>query len=121
MNNKQIGTEFEHEMCEILAQKGYWVHFIVPDNRGAQPFDIVAAKDGEALAMDCKTCVSSTFNISRLEDNQIMAFERWIKCGNADPYIAVKHKNNVYLIRYSYLKERRSINIERESNIFANL
>ena len=121
MNNKRLGTAFEREFCELLAKKGYWVHFITPDNRGAQPFDIVAAKNGEALAMDCKTCVSSTFNINRLEDNQIMAFERWIKCGNADPYIAVKHKNNVYLIRYSYLKERRSVNIERESNIFANL
>lgn len=118
--NKQIGTEFEHELCQILAQKGYWVHFIVPDARGAQPFDVIAVKDGKALAIDCKTCVADSFNIGRLEENQIMAFERWIKCGNDDPFIAVKHDNKVYLINYSYLKERRTIKIGEE-NIFVYL
>lgn len=107
-------------MCKILAQNGYWVHFIVPDSRGAQPFDIIAVKDGKALAIDCKTCVADSFNISRLEDNQIMAFERWIKCGNDDPEIAIKHDNNVYLIKYSYLKKWRTIKIGKE-DIFAHL
>ena len=50
MNNKIIGTAFEKEMCELLANRGYWVHFITPDNRGAQPFDIIAVKDGKAFA-----------------------------------------------------------------------
>ena len=38
MNNKKKGTAFEKEMCDLLAIKGYWVHFIAPDARGAQPF-----------------------------------------------------------------------------------
>lgn len=115
MNNKQIGAEFERQMCKILAQMGYWVHFITPDARGAQPFDIIAAKDGKALAIDCKTCVSNTFSINRLEDNQISAFELWMKCGNDDPYIAVKHKDNVYMIHYTYLKKWRTVSIGKES------
>ena len=113
MNNKEIGTEFEQEMCETLNRQGYWVHFIVPDSRGAQPFDIIAVRAGEALAIDCKTCVSETFNISRLEDNQIMAFEKWLKCGNSIPLVMVKHKGVVYPIRYTDLRKHRSINLKK--------
>ena len=111
MNNKKKGTAFEKEMCDLLAIKGYWVHFIAPDARGAQPFDIIAVKNGYALAMDCKTCVANTFNISRLEDNQIFAFERWIKCGNEPPMIAVKHGEEIYIISYRELKQERSIRL----------
>ncbi len=88
----------------MLADIGYWVHFIVPDTRGAQPFDIVAVKNGISYAIDCKTCISNTFNISRLEDNQIMAFERWIKCGNTDPVIVVEHNDQIYCVSYTALK-----------------
>jgi len=112
MNNKSIGTEFENEMCEIVAKEGYWVHFIVPDARGAQPFDLIAVKDGNALAIDCKTCVAKTFNISRLEDNQILAFDRWLACGNKMPFVAVKHSEFIYLIEYSKLKSQKSIKLK---------
>lgn len=111
INNKKLGTEFEHEVCDRLAQEGYWVHFITPDIRGAQPFDIIAVKNGLALAIDCKTCVSNTFNISRLEDNQVMAFEKWIDCGNSIPLIAVKHKEQIYWLRYDELKKCNSIKL----------
>ena len=110
-SNKKIGTAFEKEMCDILAQRGYWVHFMAPDNRGAQPFDIIAVKDGRALAIDCKTCVANSFNISRLEDNQVYAFEKWLACGNEMPMIAVKHKGRITMIAYADLKERKSIKL----------
>ena len=116
MNNKKLGTAFEKEFCEILARKGYWVHFIVPDARGAQPFDIVAVKRSRAMAFDCKTCVSDTFNISRLEENQIMAFEKWMRCQNSTPYIAIKHKGNVYIVPYTRLKEKQSVRIKELSS-----
>lgn len=112
MNNKRLGTMFEQEICLILAQNGWWVHFIAPDARGAQPFDIIAVKERRAIAIDCKTCVAKWFNISRLEDNQVMAFERWIACGNEDPMIAVKHNGQIIWIKYSKLKERRKVNLE---------
>lgn len=112
MNNKQLGTQFERDVCELYRQNGYWVHFIVPDARGAQPFDIIAVKDGKAVAIDCKTCVANTFNISRLEDNQIMAFDLWLRCGNGDPILAVNHNGEIYQISYLDLKTKRSIKLE---------
>ena len=114
MNNKKIGCAFEREFCRILAAEGFWVHFIAPDARGAQPFDVIAAKDGTAYAFDCKTCVAGSFAWSRLEDNQKCAFERWIECGNSDPWIAVKHKDEVYLLRYADVKAFGKMDIAKE-------
>jgi Holliday junction resolvase len=111
MNNKKLGTQFEQEFCTLLAQCGYWAHFISPDRTGSQPFDVIACKDNKPYAFDCKTCESDTFNISRLEDNQIMAFEKWLRCNNEYAYIAVKHKGLVRLIDYTELKEKRSIRL----------
>ena len=111
INNKKLGTAFERELCEILGEKGYWVHFISPDSRGAQPFDIIAVKAGMALAIDCKTSVKHIFPFSRLEDNQVYAFEKWIACGNDEPMIAVKYQDNIYMIPYSKLKEELKINL----------
>lgn len=103
MNNKKLGTAFERYVCQMLAQKGYWVHFITPDARGAQPFDIIAVKNRRPYAIDCKTCVSNTFSSNRLEENQKMAFERWIACGNMNALIVVEHNKSVYVIDYSFL------------------
>ena len=111
MNNKQIGTDFEQEIVEKLASMGYWAHFIVPDARGAQPFDIIAVKDGRAYAIDCKTCKANTFSILRLEDNQITAFEKWIRCGNLMPIVAIKHDEQVYIVEYGLLKEKKRIKL----------
>jgi Holliday junction resolvase len=112
MNNKKIGSDFEKEMCRILSDLGYWVHFISPDARGAQPFDIIAAKHGRTVVIDCKTCVSKFFSKNRLEDNQIYAFEKWKQCGNEEPIIAVKHDGKIYLIRYQEIKKKPRINLE---------
>ncbi len=121
MNNKRLGTEFEVEFCKLLAGRGYWVHFIAPSPNGGQPFDVIAAKDGKAHAYDCKTSVAVKFPFTRLEENQKLAFERWKKCGNSEPQIAVKYGNSVYLINYSYLKEQGVVNLEREADLFADL
>ena len=112
MNNKKLGMQWEQEFCKKLHNDGYWVHFITPDNRGAQPFDVIAVKDGIAAVYDCKTCVADTFNISRLEDNQIMAFEKWLSCGNGEPHIAVLHDKKLYMISYLQLKQKGSVKLE---------
>ena len=103
MDNKRRGMEFEREMCELLKEDGFWVHFISPDVSGAQPFDIIAVKDGYALAMDCKTCASHIFTSDRLEENQKNAFDLWMQRGNPEPMIAVKHDGKLYLIGYKFL------------------
>jgi len=113
MNNKKLGTAFEKRMVDYLSQRGYWVHFISPDNRGSQPFDIIAVKDGLALALDCKTCKDKIFRISRLEENQIMAFEKWLTCGNANPFIAVEHDDRIIMIDYCELKQKGKIDLEK--------
>ena len=95
----------------MLSDAGYWVHFLAPDARGAQPFDVIAAKDGKAIAIDCKTCVSERFNISRLEDNQITAFEKWLKCWNDEPLIVIEHYGDVRIVEYSTLKKERSVKV----------
>lgn len=111
MNNKKLGTQFEQEFCELLKQMGYWVHFISPDRTGSQPFDIIAVRNNKPYAFDCKTCESDKFNISRLEDNQIMAFEKWVRCGNTDPIIAIKWRGMVKFCPYNLLKTFKSIRL----------
>ena len=112
MNNKKLGTKFEKRMVDILSESGYWVHFISPDSRGSQPFDVIAVKNGLAVAIDCKTCKDKIFRIGRLEDNQIMAFEKWISCGNLNPFIAVEHDDQVIMIDYCELKKKGKIDLE---------
>ena len=88
------------------------MHFIAPDNSGAQPFDIIAVKDGVATVGDCKTCKDHIFRISRLEDNQIMAFEKWLACGNIEPLIFVEYKNEIKVIKYTDLKRDGKVNLD---------
>lgn len=95
----------------MLSASGYWVHFLAPDSRGSQPFDIITVKDGKAMAIDCKTCASERFNISRLEDNQITAFEKWLKSGNDEPLIVIDHYGEIVFTEYSKLKSERSVKI----------
>lgn len=113
MNNKRLGNSFERFMCNYLSDKGYWVHFISPDKRGAQPFDIIAVRDDVPVAIDCKTCKDHIFRIGRLEDNQICAFDKWLSCGNRMAYIAVMHDDRLYMIYYSQLKILGSIDLDK--------
>lgn len=116
MNNKKLGNKFEQRMCDLLAKHGYWVHFITPDVRGAQPFDIIAVKDGKPYAMECKTLEVSkkSFNISRLEDNQILSFEKWLACGNPMPIVFIEHGEDgqIYVCDYKTLKKERSVKLK---------
>lgn len=95
------------------------MHFITPDPRGAQPFDIIAVKNGRAFAIECKTLVDSKkhFTINRLEENQRFAFKKWMDCGNSIPVIAIKHKGKIIMLRYDKLIENNGkINVEEMRN-----
>ena len=116
MNNKRLGTEFEREVVTLLSKRGYWVHFITPDSRGSQPFDIIASKDDRPIVADCKTSSKKWFNISRLEENQIMAFELWLKRGNSKAFIFIKYNEKIYQIPYRMLKGLQIINLEENKN-----
>ena len=113
-NNKQIGAKFEQEFVEILAKEGFWAHFLAPSPTGAQPFDVIAMKDGCAYCFDCKTSVKPIFPIARLEDNQILAFDKWLQCGGQEPMVVVKYDNKVYLVSYTQLKLEGSVDLRTE-------
>lgn len=114
MNNKKHGTAFERFVVRELAKTGAWVHFLSPDERGAQPFDIISVRNGIATAVECKTQNDKTryFPISRLEDNQVMAFDKWIACGNGEPIIMVEYKGRIIPIKYSVLKEKGRVDLD---------
>ena len=114
MNNKLIGNEFEKEVCQILASHGWWVHFINPDRKGAQPFDIIAVKDEEAGAIDCKTSARPIFPYTRLEDNQVNAFEKWLACGNDNAVLIIKYNGHIYCIDYQVLKKYGKVDLRLE-------
>lgn len=113
MNNKQLGTQFERKVCEVLKNRGYWVHFLSPDSRGAQPFDIIAVRYGVADAIECKTLAPSKryFSIDRLEDNQVSAFEYWVQKNGREPYVYVEHGRDVHVIGWYELKQRRRVDL----------
>ena len=56
--------------------------------------------------------VNEKFSINRLENNQIFAFEKWMMCGNNEPYVIVEHGEDIYVIPYTYLKENESVKLE---------
>ena len=114
MNNKRLGTAFEREFCELLAARGFWVHFMSPSASGAQPCDIIACRNNTPYLFDCKTCEDNTFRISRLEENQKFAFMRFIKSGNENCFIAVKHKTKIYLIDWQTLEIDEKISLQNE-------
>lgn len=113
MNNKKHGTEFEKFILRRITEVGAWVHFLSPDEKGAQPFDIIAVKNGVATAIECKTLdiKSKYFPLSRLEENQRMAFDKWLACGNAEPLIVVEYGSDIKVIEYSTLKREGKVDV----------
>lgn len=105
MNNKKLGTAFEREFCELLAARGFWVHFMSPSASGAQPCDIIACRNNVPFLIDCKTLADKTFRINRLEDNQRFAFYKFQKSGNYNCFVAVKYQERVYMLNYELLEK----------------
>lgn len=115
MNNKRLGTAFERHVCQKIAETGAWVHFLSPDEKGNQPFDLIAVQNNVACAIECKTLNDTAvyFPITRLEDNQILAFEKWISCGNLEPIIAIGWRGECFFVGYSELKQNKKIDMRK--------
>ena len=103
MNNKQAGTEFEREFCEILASDGFWSHFM-GGNRNGQPADIIAVRNKKAYLIDAKDCKNDRFVLSRIEDNQHMAMRCWEICGNNQGLFALNTSKGVYMLTYGIVQ-----------------
>lgn len=99
MINKKLGNDFEQELCEVLADEGFWVHNFA-NRKNGQPADIIAVKNHRAFLIDAKVCTLGVFTFSRVEENQRYAMDAWILSGNIDPYFAVKCKDEIYMVSY---------------------
>lgn len=99
MTNKKIGNSFEAELCEILADNGFWAHNLA-QNQAGQPADVLAVRNGKAYLIDCKVCSGKGFSTSRIEENQTLAMSEWYARGNGVAWFAIKFKNSneVYMI-----------------------
>lgn len=113
VSNKKIGNDFEKELAEILANRGYWVTMLTPKTHiGSQPADLIAVKNNKAILIDCKTCNNYLFPLSRIEQNQIEASKKFFKCGNTEYYIAIKYEEDIYIIPINTINfEEKSINL----------
>lgn len=103
------GTKFEQEFCEILNKCGWWALRIPRNESGAQPFDVIAVNEHYVECYDCKVVSSENgrFPLSRIEDNQWLAFERFetqtnraSSCG-----LAILYAGNIYFIPHYILKK----------------
>ena len=116
MINKKLGNDFEKELSEILYDAGYWVH-LLNQNKNGQPADIIAAKNGNAYLIDAKVCSYEVFPFRRIEENQRLAMNTWIECGNIEPYFALKCRNEIYMVSYEFIRElakqgKKRLNLE---------
>lgn len=98
------GIEFERFMAKVLADQGHWVLTIPRNEAGAQPFDILAIRGREILAVDCKVCEADTFPTSRIEPNQWTAFKTvWERVSAFRLGLFVLHGKSVYFFDYPHL------------------
>lgn len=104
MSNKKIGNDFEKELCEVLAEYGFWVYNFA-QNQDGQPADIIAVKNKKAYLVDCKVCSTRKgFDLSRMEDNQDLSMELWKDCGNGEGWFAVKLERQICMIPHFIVK-----------------
>lgn len=69
-SNKKQGNSFERELCDLLAEKGFWAHNFA-QNKDGQPADIIAIKGNFHTLIDCKlVSTDKGFEFSRWEENQ---------------------------------------------------
>ena len=121
MNNKVLGSNFEKDFANFLASKNYWVHFIEgAAHTGSQPCDIIAIKRDFPELYDCKTLnnKSGLFPISRIEENQRLAYERIRECRNPETIfsLAILWNNNLYYIDFDDIDfNKKSIDLKEIS------
>lgn len=102
-SNKTIGNHFEAELCDLLAEAGWWAHNLAQNQTG-QPADVIAARNNIPVLIDCKVCENNRFVLSRIEDNQEGAMTLWEMTGNAYCYFAMKlSDDSIYMVDFDSL------------------
>lgn len=105
MVNKKIGNDFEKQFCQLLSDNDFWVHNLSQNSAG-QPADVIAVKNSKAFLIDCKVCSKTKrFPLSRVEENQHFAMERWKECGNGEGQFAILMINEIFMISHDIIQE----------------
>lgn len=101
--NKVMGNHFEAELCELLADAGWWAHNMAQNETG-QPADVIAVKNDVAVLIDCKVCSNDTFPLTRIEANQEGAMTLWEERGNNYCFFAMKLTDEtIYMVEFDRL------------------
>ena len=105
MTNKKIGNSFEQELCEKLAEYGFWTHNLAM-NKSGQPADIIAVRNKQAYLIDAKVVSTKRgFALSRVEENQDLAMDLWNRQGNGQGWFAFKlPANEIFMIPHFVVK-----------------
>lgn len=107
ISNRKLGNSFESELCELLAENGWWSHNLAQNQIG-QPADVIAAKNGVPVLIDCKVCQNNRFPLSRIEGNQEGAMTMWEARGNEHCYFAMKLSDGrIYMVSFDELSLRQ--------------
>lgn len=107
MTNKKLGNDFESEFCQILFDKGFWVHNMA-QNASGQPADVIAARNGKTYLIDCKVCSNRGFALSRVEENQDLSMELWKSSGNGEGWFALLIGERIAMIPHFTIKALRN-------------
>ena len=116
MISKKLGNDFEQELCEILADAGFWTHNFA-NRKNGQPADVIAVKSTTAYLIDAKVCSYEVFPFRRIEENQQLGMDMWQECGNTAPYFALKCRNEIYMVSWNSIKDlikkgKKQLNLE---------
>ena len=110
-DNRSVGTRFEAELCDILAQHGFWAHNM-QQNHAGQPADIIAIRGAFHTLIDCKHIADDKgFPFSEIRENQRSAmkmFQR--KCGQLCYFAFKLPDDTIWLVTL----ERMDILISRK-------
>jgi Holliday junction resolvase len=103
-SNKELGNRVEKEFAQYMYAKGWWVH-IFSYNSNGQPCDIVMSKDNLVWFLDVKSVQTEEFDFSRIEPNQMTAFELLVSRGTINAGFACKFNDGWYLLDFSRMKK----------------
>lgn len=99
--NRKVGNAFEKDLCQRLANYGFWAHNLAQNSQG-QPFDVLAARNGVSYPIDCKDCAKNVFKLDRVEENQFSAMQLWQETGNGIGWFALRMTSGaVYMISFT--------------------
>jgi Holliday junction resolvase len=121
LKSYKVGEKFEKELCKFFANRNYYVIYNNKGVSGAQCFDMLIIRDNVCFAIECKNLENKNgiFNIDRVEENQLLAYKRFLECRNHNFVLAILWNDNVYIVNFDLLEYyKKSIDLKKiEPNI----